>query len=126
MRQDLIEFHELLYRAVPNKPSHWITAEDRPSTAIFKDKRGVSVDRDGGRPENAIVRLFEQRKPGFGLVAVTGQECVDCEAYPKPDRLEDNEYHALILRSKEVVQLTRRQMRCLQAITAKNIITKPR
>ncbi len=42
-----------VYRRVKSKPV--FMKEGRPSSALFKDSKGVSVDRDAGRNLNDII-----------------------------------------------------------------------
>ena len=54
MLPEKIESEEQLYRAIPNKPQLWKDSDGRPTSAIFKDSQGVSVDRDGKRNKERI------------------------------------------------------------------------
>lgn len=46
---------EILNRAIKPFPNWWKLDVNRPSSAAFKDSRGVSVDRDGGRNQSHII-----------------------------------------------------------------------
>jgi hypothetical protein len=46
---------ENLFREVIE--NNWDYEENRPSSAIFKDSKGVSVDRDGGRTEYPFAQV---------------------------------------------------------------------
>jgi hypothetical protein len=72
---------EVLFRAVPKKPHMWKKAEERPSSAVFKDSKGISVDRDGGRSENEVCRFIVQRKSD--LFAVIGLSQLENVAHYK-------------------------------------------
>ena len=50
-----IQGHEQLYRAVKRSRPDWLDGNNIPTSAMFKDSNGVSVDRDGGREEPEIV-----------------------------------------------------------------------
>jgi hypothetical protein len=54
--------NEWLYRMVLNKPNYWKENENRVSSAAFKDSKGVSVDRDGERPESKIIEELNSVK----------------------------------------------------------------
>lgn len=47
-----------IYRRVKSKPI--FMKDGRPSSALFKDSKGVSVDRDGGRGLDEII-MDEER-----------------------------------------------------------------
>ena len=72
---DEISDAEMLYRSVPDKPNMWKPEFNRPSSALFKDSKGVSVDRDGGRSIEEIIANFDRKMPERGLVSITAGEC---------------------------------------------------
>lgn len=102
MRDDFIEAEETLYRAVTNFPNMWKSEFDRPSSAVFKDKAGVSIDREGGRELAQIKALFQQRFEGCGLLSLHAAKCIAIPTHLEPDPLQNNEYHALIKDSKKI------------------------
>jgi len=53
MLNDEIEDSEFLYRGVVTQNRDF--ENDRPTSATFKDSKGVSVDRDGGREDKYCV-----------------------------------------------------------------------
>lgn len=99
-----IEDTEILYRVVrESDPDGFISG--KPTAALFMDERGVSVDRDGERTENEIIKTFKAR---FGrrndyktAVKITAKECRDVETYPNPTGNKKNIYHAEIWESKD-------------------------
>lgn len=93
---NIIDDTEILYRAIPDNPNMWKPEINRPSSAIFKDERGVSVDRDGGRSEQQIIDDFQNRWPDRGIVSILTKTCreIGTEPIAKPE--EDNIYHAEI------------------------------
>lgn len=98
MLNETIEDQELLFRAIPNKPQMWKTAENRPSSAIFKDSKGVSVDRSGGRRDAEVVQIQLERFDNLKAVAaISALDCRNCGAFPKYDPIPNNEFHSLIL-----------------------------
>ena len=114
MLSDEILDHEALYRSVPSRPSHWVIGEGCPTSAVFKDKRGVSVDRDGGREEQAIIQSFVDRKGAeAGLIAVTARQCRDCNTNPFSKPLDENPYHAEIHNIGSKVELSRGKAKAL-------------
>lgn len=118
-----------IYRRVKSKPI--FMKEGRPSSALFKDSKGVSVDRDGGRElcdiiadEERLHSLYtngssdeELRERGEGLKAIiqlTDLQCDQVEVCVIPDPInEENEYHALLQRSETEIQLSKSQAKAL-------------
>lgn len=107
--------------------------EGRPSSALFKDSKGVSVDRDGGREIGDIIideeRLHslhtnelsdeEIRERGEELKAIiqlTSSQCDSVAVCVIPDPISgENEYHALLQKSETEIQLSKSQARaCLK------------
>lgn len=91
-----IDDKEILYRAIPKNPIMWKAEINRPSSAVFKDERGLSVDRDGGRNEQQVISDFDNRLPGRGLVSILTKTCREIGTKPIAKPLEDNIYHAEI------------------------------
>ena len=97
MMSNKIDPDEILYRSV--NPFNWYVEEGRVRSSLFKNANGVSVDRDGKRPEEFIVNTFKER---FGkenvkaVVHVYAQDCYDLPAkcIYKPE--ETNIYHSEI------------------------------
>jgi len=99
---ETVDDDEELFRGIPPVPSHWKTSEDRPSSAVFKDKNGLSVDRDGDREDDQIVSVLEDRwSKNHGAVAVTAESCRETEAVPVGDPIDGNPYHGLVYGSGE-------------------------
>ena len=99
-----IEDAEVLFRVVrESDPDGFISG--KPTAALFMDKKGVSVDRDGGRAEKEIIETFKER---FGkrndyktAVKIEAGECRSIETYPNPIGNKKNIYHAEIWESKD-------------------------
>jgi hypothetical protein len=90
---------EDLFRGVLRSVEHAFNVETgRPSSAVFKDPGGCSVDRDGGRDTHVILDSLSQniRKEIIGAAVVNAGICLDAEIclIPKPSR--KNSYHALM------------------------------
>ncbi len=70
---------EILYRVVKRSRPDTLDEHGKPTSALFKDDNGVSVDRDGGRSEPEVVdrfkNFFGQRFKG--LVRVGADVCID-------------------------------------------------
>ena len=117
---DFSEKQEKLLRAVRMKPNLW--KDGRLSSAAFKDKRGVSVDRVGGRAESDAIEDIRKNLEG-AIVAVTVEFCQNqahaCLKY-KPTL---NPYHSEIHGSETSVPLSPAQAH--QLAQAAQIIYKP-
>ncbi|KAA0548478.1 hypothetical protein FZW96_07860 [Bacillus sp. BGMRC 2118] len=104
-----ISTEEKLFRKVITNPNFWKTEEGRPSSALFKDSLGVSVDRDGGRDRETIVSTFKAR---FGndniraIVYVDARFCYDIATHLLSAPVDGNEFHAEIHDSSVRVQLS--------------------
>lgn len=110
---DSVSGQESLYRAIKPNPDFWKSVENRPSSALFKDSFGVSVDRDGNRNEKDILTQFKTRFSNLrGVAKLKAQDCLDlkCRLVPKPKR--NNIYHSLMLGETDV-ELKNKQARKL-------------
>jgi len=83
-----------LYRVVKRSQPATIDELGNPTSALFKQDDGVSVDRDGGRLETEIIDRFKgcfgQRFKG--LVRIGADVCIDNDIAVIPD----HGYHAEI------------------------------
>lgn len=118
-----------VYRRVKSKPV--FMKEGRPSSALFKDSKGVSVDRDAGRSLNDIIvdeeRLHALYNVGMteeevkekgeelkAIISLTDEQCDSVEVCVIPDPIAgENENHAVIQKSKTEIQLSKSQARNL-------------
>ena len=99
MDKDRIDDNEILYRVVKKSfPDHFINGA--PTAALFMDEGGASVDRDGGRTEEAIVNKFKKRfkrqDDYLTSVKISAQDCRNIETYPNPCNNTKNIFHAEI------------------------------
>lgn len=118
MLNDEILDSEQLYRAVPNHPNMWKSSENRPTSAIFKDSKGVSVDRDGERKETQIVSTFQSRFPNLkAIVRISASDCRKNNTHPIADILPDNPFHALILDSANEITISASKAKKLQKVS---------
>ena len=78
----------------------------RPTSALFKQDNGVSVDRDGDRDEKIIIKTFKERfdKRFKGLVKVKANVCIDNNIAIIPET-SSNIYHAEIFENEDKVPL---------------------
>lgn len=83
---------------------------------MFKDSKGVSVDRGGNRSEEAIIDLLREHTNYELLKAVIYLESSFCYEIPfklKAKPLDNNKYHAEIHDSNERIELTKSRARKL-------------
>lgn len=97
-----IDDQEVLYRAIRPYPFLWNPQVNRPSTAAFKDPNGLSVDRDGGRPECEIIEEYQSRFDLRAIVSITAGECRQIEVYPVASPSKYNPWHAELHDSENV------------------------
>ena len=127
-----------IFRRVKSKPI--FMKDGKPSSALFKDSKGVSVDRDGGRNMDDIISheehlhcLYtkelsdeEMKEAGEELKAIiqlTDSQCDSVGICVIPDPIDgENEYHALLQKSETEIQLSKSQARKLArlAMVVKN------
>jgi hypothetical protein len=96
MLPSIVNDTELLYRAITIYPHLWKNELNKPSSAAFKDSKGVSVDRDGQRDETEIIKILKDR---FDLKAIVKLETAFCRnigarVLAKPTK--ENIFHAEI------------------------------
>lgn len=103
--------NEKLIRAVLPREIFW-HEDGTLSSAAFKDKKGLSVDRDGGRPIDEAVRYAESHLQG-SMVYVTVGQCVAVQALVRYLPLSDNQFHSEIHQSEEKIVLSNSQARKL-------------
>jgi hypothetical protein len=96
MLPSIVNDDELLYRAITRIPHLWKNEQNRPSSAAFKDSKGVSVDRDGEREESEIIRVMKSRFELKAVVKLETSYCKSIETKVLARPLEDNIFHAEI------------------------------
>jgi hypothetical protein len=113
MNLDFVEDNEILHRALKPNLTFWSTKDNRPTSALFKDSKGVSADRTGFRSESEIRNSMLTKFPGLsGEIQVLTLDCrkLSCKVEPAPH--VDNPFHALI-KGDENIQLSNNQARQL-------------
>lgn len=105
---------EKLLRAVWKErfPSFWNEKTNRPSSAAFKDSKGLSVDRAGGRSDAEAVEYAKAHLHGY-LVAATVDLCREINASPKYLPSRTNPYHSEIHGSDTMIPLSGKQAKHL-------------
>lgn len=94
-----IQDSERLYRAVKRSKPDWLDNSKIPTSAMFKDANGVSVDRDGNREESEIIRFMcdvSLPKRVKGIARLSVSECRETGAKVESAPSEVNPYHANI------------------------------
>lgn len=115
LAQDICD-NEFLYRGIDS--IHWDSEKGHISSAAFKNKNGVSVDRDGGRTEQECVRQLISKRAFavIGKLLAGNVRLLPAAVVYNPT--PDNKYHSEIHSSNEKVELTDRQARSLSRNSA--------
>src|SRR5690625_3000135 len=117
MLSDEIQNNELLYRAIKSGiPHHWKKDTNRPTSAVFKDSTGLSVDRKGDRTGDVIISTFQSKFSIKAVISITAEECRNAETLPLAKPLPDNPYHAEIHRNEDNPSLTSGQAKKLSRL----------
>lgn len=99
----IIDNNEFLYRGIIEH--FWDFENNRPSSAIFKDSKGVSVDRDIARNENDCVEFLQSKKDFFAICKIQTKKVRELDAIAKYLPVEGNIYHSEIHDSESRVQM---------------------
>ena len=125
MDQTYIEDSELLYRAI-SQLSHLkhLDHNRQPTHTIFLNNAGVSVDRDGDRPEiDCIKALKNSIGPKYGgAVVISAGSCREVGTYPFPDPRDHNINHAHICNSDNRIDYSIDVVKAVQLINSCRII----
>lgn len=100
--EETVQRNELLYRVIKRSQPDSMDENGRPTSALFKQDNGVSVDRDGDRGEEVIIKTFKNRfdKRFKGLVKVGANICIDHNMAVIPET-SSNIYHAEIFENTD-------------------------
>ena len=100
--EETVQRNEMLYRVIKRSQPDTMDNDGHPTSALFKQEDGVSVDRDGERDEQDIIRAFKERfgKRYKGLVRVGANICIDNNMAVIPET-SSNIYHAEIFENLE-------------------------
>lgn len=116
---------EGLFRRMDNNPNYLKPGTNRPSSALFKDSNGVSVNRCNHRCKDDILRdeerlheFYAKGTPLISIVSVQMQFCNGLLVEYNP--LNENEHHSIIRRDRDTIKLTDSQARNL----AKNCVVE--
>jgi hypothetical protein len=112
MLPTLISNSEILYKAI--KPIDHLWKQGSPSSAAFKDSKGLSVDRDGGRTKSDCITVLQDRIGTNAIVSFTAGGCRSIGVLPLAKPLIDNPFHAEVHRSATEIPLSSSQARRLR------------
>lgn len=118
-----IQVHEQLYRAVKRSRPDWLDGNNRPTSAMFKDADGVSVDRDGTRGETEIINFMCEislPKRVKGIVRLSASECFSAGTKVEAAPSEVNPYHANIFLDSSDIR--RQNIQALKLARASSLI----
>ena len=108
------DIYERLYRAVyPPEimPMFW-KENGEISSAVFKDKRGLSVERAGDRSEDNV--LYDMRLFFYGtIISILVRDCCECKAVLKYLPTRRSIYHSEIHGEENRVLLSQSQCKHL-------------
>ncbi len=111
------EVSEKMYRVVypPDiMPMFW-KENGKISSAVFKDKNGLSVERAGGRKEREIISDIRKRFCG-AIISLLAGDCFACEALIKYLPSKRSVYHSEIHGSTERKLLSQSQCKYLASV----------
>ena len=116
----LFSSDEELLRAVwPPETYSWLWEKNgRLSSAAFKDRKGLSVDRTGGRPLDEAIDFIKQSKQGY-VFDIPVVECRKAKTYLVYLPGGDNPYHSEIHQSRKEVVLSDEQALYLSRVAIK-------
>lgn len=105
--ETVVQREEILYRVIKRSQPDTVDNNGHPTSALFKQEDGVSVDRDGERRESTIIETFKNRfeKRFKGLVKVHASVCIDNAMAVIPET-KSNIYHAEIFENTNKEPLT--------------------
>jgi len=103
--------NESLLRGVNKNPNFWNDEKQRPSSAIFKDSKGISVNRTGEN-KKYYTESLEILKHNLGdniktVAEINVSYCINLELYLKYLPTDDNIYHSEIHKSENQVTLSK-------------------
>lgn len=117
---DNFEEAEKLYRAVLPVSTFW-KQNGSLSSAAFKDKNGLSVDRQWDRSDEEAVNFLKERNFRGEIVYVLVQNCNEVQAVVRYLPSRGNKYHSEIHKDLQQKELSNSQAKHL-ARTAKIVV----
>ena len=119
---ETISDDEFLYRAIKRSRPDWLDG-GKPTSAMYKDYGGNSVDRDGKRELSQIIdfmrngHLFPRVK---GIVEIEAAKCLEIGTVVIAAPSDDDVFHANILLNTEDINI--QNLRALQLADASRIV----
>lgn len=104
---------ETLYRAIRPLDFLWDFDFDRPSSAAFKDKDGLSCDKLDDRQENEVFKTLRKRFETRAIVKIKVKQCLKIGVYPKDAPSKQNKYHAEIWENEHEKLISSQKRRLL-------------
>lgn len=98
-----IDNDEFLYRGIIEK--FWDYSNNRPSSAAFKDSKGISVDRQGLRDEKLCVEKLIEKRNFFAVSKIKTEVVRNLNAIVIYLPVDNNLYHSEIHDSIDRVKL---------------------
>lgn len=106
---------EKLYRAVLPNDIFWKNKYDKLSSAVFKDSKGLSVDRQMNRSDSDAIEFIANSKTGT-IISVTCGNCNEAKALVRYLPVEGNEFHSEIHSNEEKKSLSGSQAKQLARV----------
>lgn len=108
-----IDAEEFLYRGVVG--NQWDDAKNRPSSALFKDSHGASVDRDALiRDSETCINALLQTKPFKAICRVKEKSVKYVGAIAKYLPMPENVFHCEIHGSEDNVNISDSKLKKLR------------
>lgn len=105
MLNDFIDDAEFLYKRIPSNPNNW--KDGRITSAVFKDSRGLSVDRQHTREDENVVKFLKESFSNIVAIAkVKAEVCREVATYPVYKPVEGNIFHSEIHDSVDKVVIS--------------------
>jgi len=105
---------ELLFRGITDNPNMWNSSEQRYTSAVFLDSKGLSVDRQKHRRVNEALNTLFTNSPRFKAAAsVKYSDCIEIDAIVYKRPLETNVFHCEIHKSASEPKLSKSQAKAL-------------
>lgn len=102
LREEVLD-NEYLYRGVIEL--NWDWNNNRPSSATFKDSKGVSVDRGAFRKEEECINYLLSKKDFIAVCKVLTQDVRNLDAIVLYKEIPSNKYHSEIHDSVDRIQM---------------------
>jgi|WetSurMetagenome_2_1015567.scaffolds.fasta_scaffold52319_4 hypothetical protein len=113
----VVDNNENLFRAIKILPQLWDDEFNRPSSAAFKDSKGLSVDRNAERSFDEVITCLKKHFSNLkGVAYFTASSCKNIDLIilycPTPDDL----YHCEIHQSDTCIPLSKASARKLSKL----------